>query len=90
MGNIAVGVKKTVTVRGTNLIYAFDNDFIQYDYGKFDLTPGGKYSDTEVDIDVYGDDPAQNCTIFAHKLIIQDGEEINIGELILFKYNIVD
>ena len=71
-------------------MYAFDNDFIQYDYGMFEFTPGGKYSDTEVDIDIYGDETAQNCTIFALKIIIQDGEEINIGELILFRYNIVN
>ena len=79
-----------MTILGTNLKYAFDNDLIVYDYGAFELTPDGKFTDTEIEVDIYGDEPVQNCTIFAEKIIIEDGKEINIGKQILFKYNFVN
>lgn len=90
LGDIAIGTKRTLSILGTNLKYAFDNDFIEYDYGAFELTPGGKFTDTEIEVDIYGDEPVQNCTIFAHKLIIKDGKKIDIGKQILFIYNFVN
>ena len=90
LGDIPIGTKRTLTILGTNLKYAFNNDHIVYDYGAFELTPNGKFTDTEIEVDIYGDEPVQNCTIFAEKIIIEDGKEINIGEQILFKYNFVN